>query len=137
MHFSLKHVLAALTVVALYCGVLAQLPVEHRVTAVLWTAPAAAVVYAIPVCFQDTPLCGAAFGFVLGAAVYFALAFAVPDIIPPFQSRAGGRSWFGARIPRVGWHDVLRPANALGVVFAGALGAAPGAIAFQTGRRDH
>ena len=136
MHFTLKHALAALTAVPIVCGVLVQIPVEQRMTYLLWAAAAVAVLFAFRVCFRDTPRRGAAFGFVLGAAIYFALAFAVPSIVPPFPYRVVNSAWFPVRGAPVSWHDILCGANAVGVILAGALGALLGAVAFQTGRRD-
>jgi hypothetical protein len=136
MHFSLKHALAALTAVGIACGVVVQLPGEQRMVDLLWAAAAVAVLFAVRVCFEDAPRRGAAFGFVLGALIYFALAFAVPNIFPPFQNRPAISGWYNARGAMIKWHDMLSPANAVGVIVGGVLGAIFGAVAFRTGRRD-
>jgi hypothetical protein len=121
---------------AIVCGVLVLIPVEQRLTDLLWAAAAVAALLAFRECFRETSLRGAAFGFVLGAAIYFSLAFGVPTIVPPFQVQPANNFWsFGGGAP-VGWHDVLRPANAVGVIVTGALGALLGAVVFRTGRRD-
>jgi hypothetical protein len=136
MHFSLKHALVALTAVAILFGVLVQIPVEQRVTNVLWAAAAVSFLFAFRGCFRETPRRGAAFGFVLGAATYAALAFAVPTIVPPFQVQTANNLWNFGGVSAVGWHDFLRLANAIGVILAGALGALLGAVVFRSGRRD-
>jgi hypothetical protein len=134
MRYPLKWALALNTYVAAACT--AIITHDARITVALWCVAVIAVIVAVKMCFEERMGRGPAFGFVLGVALYFALACAVPTIVPPFQNRPAPGGLPYARGAPITWTDILQPANAIGVMVAGALGAMLGAVAFRPGWRD-
>jgi hypothetical protein len=126
--------LAATTYAALAC---AALVTSHPlITAVLWTCALLAVVMGMKACFDAGDSQGAAFGYLLCAATYFALACIVPAIVPPFQYHEHTLAWRGLTATSPDAWPALGPINAIGVMASGVLGGALGALAFRRSHRD-
>jgi len=134
MRFSLKWALAATTFAALACWAVAGR--DWIATGALWGFTALTISFALRACFAENSRHGPAFGFILGSAIYFALACSVPTIVPPFQNPNAASGVVFYRLAAFTWSNFLSHANAIGVMVAGVLGAVLGAVAFRQGRRD-